>query len=384
MVMSSGADLLTTAVAFGTGLLVARTLGPYDRGVYTLVTTVGMLIAFTTGMGIFESLLSRNVTPSAGYHRTALATGVTGTLTMLLIAVIARQSYFLWYALFPLFWSLTQIYLARAALARDWSWVYLRVVPNAIQIMIVVALWLTGRLSVFAALVAMLAGQFVVLTMYRILRGKLPVRPTERISRTLRNGLPHHMLNLPRMANYRGPVLILGLVGSTRDVGLFAVASAVGSMVPTLTWSLMQNLLVLSSQGHRNAARARRVMILGGYLASIVTATLFLVIGEWTLRVLYGNAFAHTWPALVIVLAVQGMWLHSGLLEVQFRTAGVPQWAAAIEGLGIAVLIVVMLTTKSTGYMAAAYGTAATCLVTLLLCKLIVWRNPERFGHTNG
>lgn len=381
LALSAGTDLLTTMVAFGTGLLVARFLGAHDRGVYTLVTTSGMLIAYAVGMGLFESLLSGNLRPSRAHLRTAVTLGTIGAVVMLLFAGSSQNPHFAVYAAFPVLWGVMQISLARAALEQRWSWVYLRALPSAIQITSTVALWLSGHLTVAAAMVAMLMGQAATFGIDRVLNGRFASRPGLRMRGVVWHGIPHHLLNLPRMANYRGPILVLGMLSSPTDVGLFAVASAVGSLVPALTWSVTQNLLVLTARGSGDADRTRKSLTVIGYVSSIGGAILFVFIGEDVLTWLYGPTFGGTWHALVLVLAAQGLWMHSSLLQVIYRTAGLSHWAAAIEVIGIATLLVVMFFTTTHGYMSAAYGTAATCVVTLCLSLAIHKLNPRRFGE---
>ena len=106
-------------------------------------------------------------------------------------------------------------------------------------------------------------------------------------------------------------------------------------------------------------------MIAVGYISSLVFAGLTPVIGKGLLVALYGVQYGDTWIALGIVVAVQGFWLHTGLLQTAFRASGVPHWAAVIEVLGVLVTIIVMVATASHGYFAAAIGTAASCIFTL-------------------
>lgn len=375
MALSSLTDLLTTAVAFGTGLLVARYLGPHDRGVYSLVTTVGMLLAFAVGMGQFESLLARGAGPSRGHFRAATALGLAGAALMVGIAWVTGEPLFAAYAAFPLLWNIMQIRLARAALDQDWSWIYLRALPNAVQISITAGLWISGHLTLTLALAAMLLGLGATLTLDRALNGAILGTTSVHPWRAILHGAPHHMLNLPRMTNYRGPILVLGMLATPAEVGRFAVASAVGSLVPSLTWSLTQNLLVLTAKGSSQAARAQRALTVAGYASSIGASVLLAWAGSWVLSVLYGEQYADTWPALVIVLASQGLWLHSGLVQVRYRAAGLAHRAAAIECTGIIVMVVVMLATGGAGYLSAAYGTAATCATTLILS--LVWASRD-------
>ena len=364
---SAATDLLTTAVAFGTGLLIARFLGPHDRGVYTLVTTAGMLLAYAVGMGVFESLLARSQTPANTHAHLAVSLGGVGGAIMLGCALITNEIAFAQYALAPILWGILQVSLARSALTQNWSWIYLRATPNALQIAITLTLWATDRLTVLSALSAMLAGYIVALFLDRLLNGP-HVGTKEPWAATIRAGAKQHILSIPRMANYRGPILVLGILGTPADVGFFAVASAVGSIVPTLTWSVTQNLLVLIARGSSRAQATQRALTRVGYASSIATAVICLWAGAPILTLLYGSAYSHTWPALVIVLAAQGMWLHSGLIQVQFRAIGQTGTVAAIEVAGIVAMVTVMYTTIGTGFMSAAFGTGASIVLTLTLC----------------
>jgi O-antigen/teichoic acid export membrane protein len=382
LILSSVTDLLTTAAAFGTGFLVARFLGPHDRGLYTLVSTVGAVVAFITGFGIFESLLSHNESPTRRTVLIAACAGVPGAVFMVALATITHQPLFLLYSPLPIIWGILQMALARSCLVQGKAWFWLRLAPAALQLTVTVSLQILGLLTVRAALLALLAGfastVLVDVVIHRTLNARDSVHlPAREI---LRRGLDQHILNIPRMLNYRGPVLLIGILATPTQVGLFAVASSVASLVPALTWSLTQNLLVITMQDHASSLLLRRRLIQLGYLTSFLMAAIAITCGKQALAFIYGPRYGQAWIAFAILIACQGPWLHSGLLQTAFRAADLSHLAAFIEVGGL--IIIASVTVALVGqlnYTAAAIALAVGYSSIVLASVATMKRMASRF-----
>lgn len=388
-VLSSAADLLTTAVSFGTGVLVARVLGPEDRGIYSFVTATGAVVASLAGMGLFEALLARGGRPVPGAQWLAGLLGLAGTACMLILGFIHDEPMLVLYSPLPVIWGLLQVRLAQARIAGRGAWFWLRVVAPALQLVTTLVLVLAGRLTVGSAIIALLAGFVLAVVIDTLIVRRQHARsglggdePGLQAS-LLRSGVHQHLLNVPRSLNYRGPLILLGFVASDRDLGLFAVAGSVASLVPILTWSIPQNLLAMRSARDRSATRVSRQLVTLSWLSGAVGGVLVILFGEVILGFVYGPAFGSAATAFAILTFAQAPWLHSSVVQAEYRAEGRAHVAAAIEvsTLALAVLLLVSLYPKY-GITGVAAGVAVGYLASASLTQSLRPRTP-RLGRTH-
>ena len=118
---------------------------PMISGLYSLVSTVGGLVAFIVGLGLFESLLARNFMPTVHWFRLAPLLGCVGGAIMLLVALWTGEVLYALYSPAPVLWGALQISLARACLGQSKAWLVLRLLPSTVQLVVTLTLLLVPR-----------------------------------------------------------------------------------------------------------------------------------------------------------------------------------------------------------------------------------------------
>ncbi|WP_252975982.1 hypothetical protein [Janibacter melonis] len=134
-----------------------------------------------------------------------------------------------------------------------------------------------GHLTVASAIAALLVGftLAVVVDVLLARRQPAPAGACELAGQEralLRSGMHQHLLNVPRSLNYRGPLIMLGFLATNQDLGLYAVAGSVASLIPILTWSIPQNLLAMRSAKDSAASRVSRQLVVLSWLSGAIGA----------------------------------------------------------------------------------------------------------------
>ncbi|MCB5990843.1 lipopolysaccharide biosynthesis protein [Janibacter melonis] len=386
--LSSAADLLTTAASFGTGVLVARILGPEDRGVYSFVTATGAVVAYLAGMGLFEALLAKGRRPSNGVLWLAAGLGVVGSVVMFVVGAVRSEPMLQLYSPLPIIWGLLQVRLAHARITGRAAWFWLRVIAPALQLLTTLVLVVAGHLTVASAIAALLVGFAVAVVVDVIVERRQPAhdRAPEldgHEGTLLRSGLHQHLLNVPRSLNYRGPLIMLGFLATSEDLGLYAVAGSVASLIPILTWSIPQNLLAMRSAKDNAASRVSRQLVTLSWLSGAIGGTAALLLGEEVLALVYGSAFVPAVTGFIILTFAQAPWLHSSVVQADYRADGRAHVAAIIEVASLVVtLVLIALLYPIYGITGVASSVAAGYVLSAVLTQSLRYRSPSTSAPT--
>lgn len=373
-------DIATTILGFGSGILVARATGPAGRGIYSTATVAGMLIAYGGSFGFFEAMLAESGVYFEARRRFALLCGAAGSLSMVVIGLtVDSYSSLLTYAPFPLIWGLLQVRMADARLLGDSAWIWLRLVAPSFGLAVFGGLALNGALTPYRALAAVMAGHGLAVLLYDASEGRRSLPESQTVERSLRAvwkaGVRQHLVSFPRLVNMRLDLLLVAGIAPAREVGLYAVAGSVSSLIPTLTWSLPFNLLVLHGRDPSAAVRLKRSLTILAYVATAALTGLSVVFGHVILRTFYGREFEDAAMAFVTLIAAQALWMHTGILESEARARQLTYPTALSEIFGAAILCVITVTLYGRfGIMAPAVGSVFSYGSVLVLVSLALRR----------
>ena len=383
---TTGAEDVAVSMAKRMGLLVSST-AMQSLLAYALLTagrgSYAVCILFAALLGI---LLTPGADAGAQYFvvskRVSVSQGVSVSLVICLIgsglaAALAvplihsgipffdkaeRGSFYLALVLVPLstFSSAMQHHLAGLGrFARLAVFTLLQTAANGVA---AVSLLLGLRLGVNGALAAVCIGDLVLITLcLRDLRRnaelawETPSRSA--LAEVLRYGLRYHAARIGGSVDARVGVLLLGMLATRSEVGLFAVASGLMMRFAMISHSVASPLIPRAAQGEGGrpdlfAFCARVTTWVTGaaliaLLASSVPVVSFLLSAE----------FLPIVPLLRIIAPGILVFAGSNVLTSYFRVVnrpGVCSWSA-VAGLG-ANLVIVPLLYPAVGLPAAAWG----------------------------
>lgn len=383
------------AVLFITSILVARTLGPHDKGIYNLVVLIPAFYQTFLDFGItngnFFYLARGELEPAIAYTNVLFFVLATLLVVAFPVSLLAGDSLAGAFPGIPRNLLLLSV-LVLSPLTMHGLMVsggllmgtnrapitYL--IPFAAQILVlvgavVVALGhfgLTGFVAVFFSATAV--AQLLYLTSYH--RGiKLSLKFDPRaIVRSLRFGAPLYVATLFSFLHSRvDQVIIADSIGPSA-LGQYALAISIGEML----WSIDMPVIaaIQYEVAHRSPAdaaelvhRATRIIIITMAAACALAAG----ISFWLLPLTYGEAFRPAVPALLAYLPAVLFWSGARSLSqdigYQRRRTDLVLYMNA-SGLAIN-LVMLALLIGPLGIVGAALASSASYLILLVLSVLV-------------
>lgn len=306
----AGTVLATAGVGIG-GVLTSRLLGPAGKGIVSvaLVGVAASSVLVTAGFDLWISAeLGRDGWPGrarrAARAQTGTALGLCVTASMVMGVVLDGSDRTRGLALAAA--TLGTAWLALAAgvalgLRDPRAHASGQATYGAVSLLLSAALLAAGRRSValviaVAAMARLLAAAVsLVLTRRSRRRGTTPPSPLD-LRAVLRFGVPAGVGSALTLGIYRLDVVLVAAIGSAREAGLYAVASASVELLAVLPDALSAVLLTHVAR-HRSFSetalmvRAATLVVLAGGLAAAA-------LGPWLVPVIFGTDFR---PAAVAI-----------------------------------------------------------------------------------
>ena len=321
------ATFAVQVMSYGTGLvasiLLARALGPSDRGIYAVAiaaaATAVVLFQAGTELAAAYFFAERGTSLKALTRVSAFAILVLGPLAMLAMLVLfvvaddavlhglALPLYLCAVAAVPL--QMHQMWLTTLLLLGDRLRVYQRVsaVVAIGQLVAVCVLFATGSLGLTAALTIYLG---VAVCAWALcvqgtggLRSIAPPYDATLFRSILRYGLRLHAGHIGRLVLLRVDLFLVAWWLTPSDAGVYAIAVVFAELAWQLTTPLVlavtrpQMALPTADAAAVSFRVARFNLLLASFLAVAFAATLWLAI-----PLLYGHAFAGAYVATVLLL----------------------------------------------------------------------------------
>lgn len=304
-------QLGVAALSFFSVLVVARVLGPAGRGEIALMTTIAMLSAGLSLLGIDEANVNfAGRDPAA---RRALATnsllfaGGLGAVTIALLVALGEvvpgifgdtEPALRWLAVAVVPALILKIYL-KYLVGADYGFGVVNMawlLPPLVGLVVNVALALVGALTVATALGTWVAAHVVataLLVAYVARRGAGFGAPSLRLARrALGFGLRSHAGRVMMAGNYRIDQWFVGTMAGSRELGLYSVAVAWSEILfylPT-TLVIVQRPYLVRAEAKEAARRAARVFR-GGIAITAVAALGVVVLAPFLCAVVFGSEF---------------------------------------------------------------------------------------------
>lgn len=369
----------------GTGLLLARGLGPHDRGVLAAVMLWPGLVGTLAALGMTESItyaaarrrdqVGRIVGSAVGIGA-AQALVVLAATALLIPIVLAdltgdeRRTAFVFLAFLPLN-SLALYLMSTLNGLQSFGWFQaIRVVGVLTTLGALALLALRGQLSVFSAVLTYIAANIAMLLLaaarVRVCVGQ-PLRFSLETARELLGyGVRSHVGTVGSFLSTRLDQLVISLLLAPAKLGIYTVAVTVTSLTALVGSSVagvgLSAVAHLDDEARRR--RAARDLVALTFLASVIVTLPLLV---W-MPVLVRVAFGPEWGGAVgpaRALLVGAVFLSTvQALGAVLRAVGRPLSAAYAELIGLPVLAAgLIFLLPAAGLVGAGIATAIAYIV---------------------
>jgi O-antigen/teichoic acid export membrane protein len=396
MAGSMATAILSQVVLVASGVVVARALGPENRGVLGLVFVLSALATQVGSLGIPVSvtywIASEGVNPRAllrglrGFRRLQYVAILAAHAGLILIVLEPRSpSGFLWVGFVSLTATAASLSLMYGlavlqGLGRFRAFNSLRILNGTLYMLGVVALWIAGHATLTSIALVIIGATVVAaaVTWVAVLRripeggGTNPVATGTVVSFGLRSlgG------TAPPVETFRLDQLLVGLVLSPVALGYYLVAQAftnltrfIGQSVGMVTYPR-----AAAAEDEAQLRIIRRDFALGVGVCGGVTLALILAIPQ-LLPFFFGSEFAPAVLTAQILLVATFFASIRRILVDGTRGSGRPVWGATAEMLTLVALPAALILTSLTDSLAAvALAVAGANLAGLLILT------PALFG----
>ena len=406
--VAGGARALSLLVS----VILARALAPSGYGVYAFAISLMGLLQVPAQFGV-DQLLSRELASNEATGRWDLARGLLRraaqlvTLSTAVIAVVTLAV--LWNA--PLHvsregrWTLTvavalMVLNAYGMLGAATLMGLRRVVIAQIPMQVgrpalflagVVSLWwfAHGRLDPVTAMGANVVAAAVMLAVLFLVAGRSfrtraePVAPQFETRRWLGSALPFTFMAGLGVINAQTDIVMLGLMKTSHDVGIYRVAVAGAGLIPLVLMAVNNaigpTLSRLHSQGDRTRlARVARLAAYAGLLGGLAVLALFAVWGHDLIRLVYGTVYLVAWAPLMILAVGQTTNAGMGPVGLVLNMTGYEK--DAFFGLAVAAVVNITLNAALIPFWGTLGAATATAIATMVWNVLMAWRVKARLG----
>src|SRR5690606_34416941 len=392
MLQSVGTSLAMLVLRLMRNVLLARILGPADRGLFALLSAMPEMISAATSGGLntalsyqsaqqrpMGALLSQVLIYGCLFSAVATCLGVfllqqfgqslgitqaLGSLAWLLLLVV------------PLFVMKSVLLNLHNADGKVGAFNSLRLIESLVPLLLFLSLFLMWqRFALEAALISWIGGLLLVAVVGLCLLGRYhSIRLRwDRDSRSemLRFGGKSHPDILFQQILMRSDYLLIGLLLDSEALGYYAMASAAAELliiVPeAVTTPLMKRLL---QQGEGIDELTPLALRLTG-TAMLAACLSMAVVGEWLIVLLFGSAYQPAYPALVALLPGIFSLCYASILHLDLLGKRRPGALSVMAGVAAAInLGLTFFLIPHWGIVGAAYASslAYSLLALGMLC----------------
>lgn len=337
VVRLTGVNGLLVLTALITGPIQARALGPSGRGELAVVITTVTLAPFLLDLGLGEYVTSERARkqPMGDLLGTmfpmAWGMSLLGVLGAIPISNLLGEGHdtvvlFLRIGLFLSPVGVTGLMLYGAARgAEQWSLVYRqRIALALIPAVGLVVLVLLGLVTVASAsMLALASGVIGLIALLPALRGGRPWHwRADLVGPGIRFGARSWIATLSTVGNARLDQVIMAPLVSTKEIGLYAVAVSVTSVVLTFAAAVMTALMPRVATGDADVVpRASRIA--SGFLG--VSLVFIAATSPVAVPLLFGPAFLPAVPMVLVLIFASYTLGMSTVIGAGLQGAGRPQ-----------------------------------------------------------
>ncbi|GAB3379668.1 lipopolysaccharide biosynthesis protein [Azotobacter armeniacus] len=396
LILSVGTKLAMLALRLLRNVLLARILGPADRGLFALLVALPELIGAVTSGGLNTAVgyQAARQHPMGLLLTLMLLYGCLASALATLLGVELLRAFGadlqIMHQLGPFAWLLllaVPLYVLKSALltlhnadGQVGAFNGLRLLESLTPLLLFLALfWMWPHAALSAALVSWLVGLGLVvvaglclLARYHSIR--LAWDPGSQ-GELLRFGSRSHPDVLFQQILMRADYLLIGLLLDSQALGYYAMATAAAELlfiVPeAVTTPLMKRLL---QQGEGIEQLTPLALRLTG-TAMLVACLGMALIGEWLIVLLFGSAFRPAYPALLALLPGIFSLCYSSILHLDLLGKERPGTLSVFAGGAAALnLLLAVLLIPHWGIVGASIASSVAYSALALAMLLLYWR----------
>jgi O-antigen/teichoic acid export membrane protein len=409
-----GVLILTTIIQFVFDIVLTRTFGAHDAGVFYLCFSVLMITALIGRLGMERAIVQ--FMPPLLHKKPGEAAGITTTATRLSLLLTVPMALLLFFAspfvaetifndtnLVPYLQifalaipglSLSYVYSGtlRALKRTQSSLIVQRTLMYAAGIPIVLLIGISFDL--YWAMVGFVCAIYAsAILAYVLIRKHHP--PYERsipfsTKRMLATSLPLLFVVFALQMNGQASVLLLGAYGSTGDVAIFNIALKISLLMGLILTAVnaIAGTTISELYSSKNHSQLRTMVSKLSALGTVAGLPLFIVLASlpavWL--GLFGDEFTTGTTALVILLIGQLVSVSVGSTDYALAMTGHERALAVAVGISLVVnLLLGIILIPLMGIDGAAIATAVTIILSNLIMVLMVrhyigaWLLPFRY-----
>lgn len=380
-------NIAMTVLSATAGLMIARAVGPLERGDYAAVTAwFGVFLIIgevgqTAATTYFSSRWPERAPTVLATSRTLMTmTGVVATAVGLLLAPrLAHHAHdvtvgylVVFASCLPSFVGASYTFTLQARSLNDW--LIARIAQPLTYFASIAVAWVTGHLTLVFACAALAATvtlqtviAYVLCRRHGLHRGRFD---KELVSPLLRYGASQAASQSPTIVNARLDQIVLAQMSRTTDLGHYAVAVSLTSLASPVVASI-GNVLFPRLAGSNDAAERlrheRSAIAASGLLAAAICGVI-AASATWAVPFLFGSQY-HAAVKMVWLLAPGGAFLAIGLTASDLlRARGMPGTVALSQGLAmIATVVLLWLLLPPYGAVGAAVTSSVAYAVALVV-----------------
>lgn len=395
-VQTIGATAGMLALNLLTGVMVARILGSEGRGEIAAIITLGQTLGWVASFGCFQAVVFANSRDPENADAT-LGTWLLLTLPLGLLGVVVGQLIVaplfsaqsdttvalarVWLLLIPLM-PLSEVLSGSLVADRDFSAMnFYKVLQSALPAAIYVLLWLSGLFTVEAVLITHVTVVAVYLTLL-LRRSRLRHRfgrPQRKIARSgLWFGARALFSSFGAHLNARLDLMIMPAFLLASQIGLYAVAVSVATMIVTLAGSLAMIALPVAAKAEKGSDRRVAQVLHATALTGSVFALVVAVLAPLLLKLVYGNEFESAGQALRLLAPGAVFLAMCNILINGLYGKDRPALAGSTQLPGVAITVVgLLLFLRSGGIEAAAAISTVAYTLSFLLAAVAFMRHAD-------
>ena len=387
-----------------TAVILARTLGPEQYGVYSYVLAIVSILAIPAMFGL-PTLIVRETVKAEIKQEWGLMSGlwswanrITASLSILIALIAAivlwlnRDSFsqiqFLTFAWGIAFIPLSALAALRGASLRGLRKVIQGQLPEGILkpllfIMALVVVSLLGNTKItaasammFNALSAGVAFIFGAWLLSRV-KPKQLKKSTKKYSKKawMASVIPLAMVAGLDILIHQTDIVMLGLLGTTEDVGIYRVAVQ-GATLITIGTAMIQmvaNPYFSRFHSQNNFEKLSKLITMSARAAFIIVlpiAILFIFFGDWFILLVFGDAYVASYYPLIILTIAQLIHVGVGLGGPILNMCGYEKGTLYAQVFAVITnLILNFLFIPIWGVKGAAWAT----FVAIIVRKIAIW-----------
>lgn len=400
---SAGLRIAGMGFGFLVGVQLARGLGAEGYGIYGVAMSIIALLTVPTEFGL-PQLLTREVAVAKVERDWGRMKGIlrwSSRVSLLLSAVIG-VGVVAWLLLSgrrlnsPLGMTLLAGVLMvpvvaqlsiRAAVLRGLQLIVRGQLPDVMlrpmfysALLLLAALWFTPMTPAVAMALGVLSAALALLVAQLMLRGQMPVEvmaavPVQEAGAWLNSTLPMAMTEGLRLLQSHLLILVIGVMATAADVGVYRVAASVGLVLalPAGLFAAVGAPVIARLHAAGDRARLQRLLgwvALGMTVGALVLTLPFILGGESLFARMFGPEFAASAPVLLVIATGQ---VASSLFGANAALLNMTGHQGAVTKASTLSLLLLLFIAVPLIHFHGVMGAAIANAVALFMWKVILW-----------